>query len=82
MTISQFSRGCSHYDIIVRSYINGWYLSWYQWKENVYIYALVVNNMTFSIDNAGGCNTPISENMHVWEKPSGEQGLKYFLYLN
>ena len=28
MTISQFSRACSHYDVIVRSYINGWYLFW------------------------------------------------------
>ena len=28
MTI--FSRVCSHYDIIVRSCTNGWYLFWYQ----------------------------------------------------
>ena len=31
------------YDIIVRSYINGWYLFWYQWKEDVHSYTLVVN---------------------------------------
>ena len=41
--ISQFSRACSHYDVIVRSYIIGWYLLWYQWKEDVQSYTLVVN---------------------------------------
>ena len=25
MIISQFSRACSHYDVIVRPYVNGWY---------------------------------------------------------
>ena len=43
MTISQFSRACSHYDIKVRSYIIGWYLFWYQWKEKVHSYTLVTN---------------------------------------
>ena len=43
MTISQYSRACPHYAIIVRSYINGWYLFWYQWKEYVHSYTLVVN---------------------------------------
>ena len=38
MTISQFSRACSRYGIIVTSYINGWYLFWYQWKEDVHTY--------------------------------------------
>ena len=33
----------SHYDIIVTSYINGWYLFWYQCKEDVRTYTLVVN---------------------------------------
>ena len=34
--------------------------------------------MTFSIDNpSGGCNNP-PLGKYVWEKPSGEQGLKYF----
>ena len=32
----------SHYDVIVTSYINGWYLFWYQWKEDVHTYTLVV----------------------------------------
>ena len=32
MTIFQFSRACSHFDVIVTSYIDGLYLFWYQWK--------------------------------------------------
>ena len=43
MAISQFSLARSHYDVIVTSYINGWYLFWYQWKEDVHTYTLVVN---------------------------------------
>ena len=43
MAISQFSWARSHYDVIVTSYINGWYLLWYQWKEDVHTYTLVVN---------------------------------------
>ena len=43
MAISQFSRARSHYDVIVTSYINGLYLFWYQWKEDVHTYTLVVN---------------------------------------
>ena len=35
--------GSSHYDVIVKSYINGWYLFWYQWKEDVHTYTLEVN---------------------------------------
>ena len=63
-----FGQGCSNplsQDLIVTSYINGWYLFWYQWKD-VRTYTLVVNlgYMTFSIDNLeGGCNNPPSENM-------------------
>ena len=34
-------RGRAHSDVIV--YINGWYLFWYQWKEDVHTYTLVVN---------------------------------------
>ena len=33
----------SHYDVIVTSYLNGLYLFWYQWKEDVHTYTLVVN---------------------------------------
>ena len=40
MINSQFSRAYSHYDIMVRSYINGWVLFWYQWKEDVHTYTL------------------------------------------
>ena len=33
--------------------------------------------MTFSIDNPeGGCNNPLPLGKYVWEKPSGEQGLR------
>ena len=33
--------------------------------------------MTFSIDNPrGGCNNPPPLGKYVWEKPSGEQGLR------
>ena len=37
MAISQCSWACSHYDVIVTSYINGWYICWYQWKEEEFI---------------------------------------------
>ena len=76
MAISQYSWARSHYDVIVTSYINGYYLFWYQWKEDVHTYTLVVNlgYMTFSIDNPRGvATTPLGK--YVWEKPSGEQGL-------
>ena len=43
MAISQFSWARSHYDVIVTSYINGWYLFWHQWQEDVHTYTLVVN---------------------------------------
>ena len=36
-------RGRAHIDVIVTSYINGWYLFWYQWKEDVHTYTLVVH---------------------------------------
>ena len=38
MTICQFSRACSHYDVIVTSYIIEWYLFWYQWKGHPWLY--------------------------------------------
>ena len=50
-TNSQFLRACSHHDVIVRSYIIGWYLFWYQWKEDVHSYEIY---MTFNIDNPEG----------------------------
>ena len=34
--------------------------------------------MTFSIDNPGGLQQP-PLGKYVWEKPSGEQGLRSFL---
>ena len=73
----QFSRACSHYDAIVRSYINGWYLLWYQWKEDVHTYTLVANegfNMTISIDNPGGCNNSPFRKC-VWENSQENKGL-------
>ena len=58
MAISQFSWARSHYDVIVTSYINGWYLFWYQWKEDVQTYTLVVNLglYYFNIDNPKICS--------------------------
>ena len=43
-----FLRTNGHFSIFVgaltvTSYINGWYLFWYQWKEDVHTYTLVVN---------------------------------------
>ena len=60
MTISQFFRACSNYDVIVRSYINGWYVLWYQWKEDVHSYTLVVNLGLYDLkyDNLVGVSTP------------------------
>ena len=40
---SQFSLAYSQYEVIVKSYINGRYFFWYQWKEDVHTYTLVVN---------------------------------------
>ena len=51
MGISQFSWVRSQYDIIVTSYINGWYLFWYQWKEDVHTYTLVVNLGLYDLQN-------------------------------
>ena len=74
MPISQFSRSCSLYDIIVTSYINELYLFWYQWKEDIHSYTLVVNlglYMTFNIDNPRGCsNNPTSENLFGKNAPA------------
>ena len=55
MAISRFSRACSLYNVIVTSYNNGWYLFWYQWKEDIHIYTLVRVIMTLPVDNQGGC---------------------------
>ena len=38
IAISQFSWARSHYDVILTSYIIGWYLFWYQLKEDVHTY--------------------------------------------
>ena len=43
MAISPFSWARSHYDVISTPYINGCYLFWYQWKEDVHTYTRVVN---------------------------------------
>ena len=32
-----------HYDVIVTSYAGGWYLFWYQWKEDTHSYTVVAN---------------------------------------
>ena len=46
--------GYSLYDVIVTSYINGWYLFWYFWKKDIHSYKLVVGYMTFHFDNPEG----------------------------
>ena len=74
MAISQFSWARSHYDLIVTSYINGWYLFWYQWKEDVHTYTLVVNLGLYdlSIDNPeGGCNNPLQK---IGKNPQDNKG--------
>ena len=59
MAISHFFWAPSHYDVKVTSYINGWYLFWYQWEEDVHTYTLVVNLGLYdlSIDNPRGVGT-------------------------
>ena len=67
MTISQFSRACLLYNVIVTSYMNGWFLFWYRWKKYLHTYKMGVNLglNDLHIDNPeGGCNNPPpSENM-------------------
>ena len=41
----KFLRSRLHYDVIVTSYVDGWYLFWYQWKEKTYSYTWVANNI-------------------------------------
>ena len=36
-------RSCLHYDVRVTSNVDGWYLFWYQWKEETYSYTVVAN---------------------------------------
>ena len=65
ITISQFSRVCSYYDVKVSSYINGWYLFWYQWKKDFQSYTLVVNLglNDLQVEIPEGLQHPPSENM-------------------
>ena len=63
--ISQFSWAHSHYDVIVTSNINGWYLFWYQWKEDIHTYTMVVNLGLYDLQygySRGGLQQPPSEN--------------------
>ena len=50
-------------DVIVTSYINGWYLFWYQWKEDVHTYTLVVNLGLYETTTL----PPFGK--YVWENP-------------
>ena len=48
------------YDVIMRSYINGWYLFWYTWKEDVH--TMVINKDYNDLQYClygGGCNNPL-----------------------
>ena len=77
-SISQFSRAWSLYDVIVTSYINGWYLFWYHWKEDIHSYTMVVNLGLYDIPywySKLGCNNT-SFGKYVQEKFSGELVLK------
>ena len=49
-----------HYDVIVTSYEDGWYLFWYQWKEETHSYTLVASMRyrTFHIENQEGLQQP------------------------
>ena len=62
-TISQFSRACSHYDVIVRSYINGWNLFWYQRKKDARTYTLELTlglyHLQYFDNPEGDCNKPL-----------------------
>ena len=65
-----------HYDVIVTSYADGWYLFWYHWKEQTHSYTLVANigYRTFIIENPEGvATTPCGG--RVTENTSGGQGL-------
>ena len=66
MAISQFLWARSHYDVIVTSYIIGWHLFWYQWKEDVHTYTLVVKLGLYDLQywwSGGGLQQPPWENM-------------------
>ena len=67
-----------HYDVIVTSYVDGWYLFWYQWKEETDSHTLVANigYRTFIIENpGGGCNNPPSPSKDVLQKmPQEDEG--------
>ena len=73
MTISQYSWECSHYDVIVRSYINGLHLFWYQWKEDVHTYTLVVNLGLYNLQywSRGLQQPPFRK--YVWGKNTLEE---------
>ena len=58
--------GVINYDVIVTSYINGWYLFWHHWKEDDHTVTLVVNLGLYDLQDwysGGGCNNPPSENI-------------------
>ena len=64
MNIAKNSRVRLHYDVTVTSYEDGWYF-WYQWKEEIHNYTLVVNIRVQgfkNIENPGrGMQQPPSE---------------------
>ena len=68
-----------HYDVIVTSYADEWYLFWYQWNEETHSYSVLANirYRTFIIENLeGGCNNPLKEN------DSGVRGLIYQCFIS
>ena len=47
------------------SYINEWYLFWYEWQEDIHSYTTIANLGLYDlpIDNCGGTTTSPLENM-------------------
>ena len=67
-----------HYDTIVTSYADGWYLFWYQWKEETHSYTVVANIRVQGVyyrKSRGGLQQP-PVGGHVTETDSGGRGLK------
>ena len=70
-------RSLLHYDVIVTSYGNGWYLFWYQWKTEriIVIHFIQIGYRTFIIENPCGVATPSPFRGRVTENASGGRRL-------
>ena len=71
-----------HYDVIVTSYADGWYLFWYQWIEEAPGYTFVANIRVQDVyhrKSRGGCNSSPSED--VLQKMAQEDEGYFFFQL-